>query len=97
MATPGLSPAAHESHPNSCQCGQHGQQAAHQSLDELGFDRSLAGAALRGDVSTMRRLLEKGFDVNGDDESGGYTPLHYAARNGRLDACKLLLQAGLQP
>lgn len=33
--------------------------------------------------------------MDGDDPSG-YAPLHYAARNGHLDACLLLLQNGAQ-
>eukprot|EP01130_Rhizamoeba_saxonica_P004251 TRINITY_DN1743_c0_g1_i5.p1 TRINITY_DN1743_c0_g1~~TRINITY_DN1743_c0_g1_i5.p1 ORF type:complete len:136 (-),score=18.03 TRINITY_DN1743_c0_g1_i5:39-446(-) len=49
------------------------------------------GAAISGDIRKMESLLNKGADVNGKDSSG-YTALHYAARSGNVDICKLLLR-----
>lgn len=66
-----------------------------ESLQEIEFHRSLAGAAQSNDLPRMRELLSRGVLVDGDDPSG-YTPLHYAARNGYLAACNLLLQNGAQ-
>lgn len=75
-----------------CQCcvgGAH--KGVAESLDEMDFQRSLAGAAQAGDVGRMRGLIARGAKVDGDGESG-YAPLHYAARHGHVQACLLLLQ-----
>lgn len=79
-----------------CQCcvgGAH--KGVAESLDEMDFQRSLAGAAQAGDVGRMRGLIARGAKVDGDGESG-YAPLHYAARHGHVQACLLLLQSGAQ-
>lgn len=44
-------------------------------------------AALKGHVPLVRRLLERGADVN----KPGWTPLHYAATTGQLEIVQLLL------
>ncbi|KAJ7549705.1 hypothetical protein O6H91_07G063900 [Diphasiastrum complanatum] len=79
---------------SSCHCcsGRHSSSAV-QSLSEVAFSRSLAGAAQAGDVARMKSLLEKGANPDGSSEDG-YTPLHFAARSGHLQACRLLLQYG---
>jgi len=61
------------------------------SLEEMDFQRSLAGAAQTGNLGRMRGWLARGAKVDGDGESG-YAPLHYAARQGHVEACLLLLQ-----
>ncbi|XP_024377482.1 uncharacterized protein [Physcomitrium patens] len=79
-----------------CKCcvgGAH--KGVAESLEEMDFQRSLAGAAQVGDVRRMRELLARGAEVDGGGESG-YAPLHYAARNGHVQACLLLLQNGAQ-
>lgn len=73
-----------------CQPGNSGVQ---QTLDEMEFEKGLWGAAHSGDVDRLRSLLKKGEFVDKTD-SAGYTALHYAARNGKLEACKLLLSQG---
>ncbi|MEN9538529.1 MAG: hypothetical protein RLZZ126_764 [Pseudomonadota bacterium] len=45
-------------------------------------------AALRGDLSLAKRLVELGADVN----KTGWTPLHYASTNGHLEIMRLLLE-----
>jgi len=65
------------------------------SLEEMDFQRSLAGAAQTGNLGRMRGWLARGAKVDGDGESG-YAPLHYAARQGHVEACLLLLQSGAQ-
>ncbi|SPJ88067.1 uncharacterized protein FTOL_12536 [Fusarium torulosum] len=50
-------------------------------------------AALKGNVESLKLLLEHNADVNAADERGG-TPLHLAARNSNPDCVSLLLQHG---
>ncbi|KAG0556690.1 hypothetical protein M758_11G070200 [Ceratodon purpureus] len=76
-------------------CVGGGHKGVTESLDEMDFQKSLAGAAQVGDVGRMRGLITRGAKVDGDGESG-YSPLHYAARHGHAQACLLLLQSGAQ-
>ncbi len=62
-----------------------------QTLDELDFERGLWTAAMNGNLSKCKKLLEKGTNPNIRDDSG-YTALHYAARSGKLDICRLLVE-----
>lgn len=73
----------------SCKCCV--PKALAESLEEMDFHRSLAGAAQLGDVTRMRGLMQRGAPVNGDVHAA-YAPLHYAARHGHVQACLLLLQ-----
>eukprot|EP00249_Psilotum_nudum_P004102 c17641_g1_i1 orf=225-695(+) len=85
------------SQPDKAHACCHGESNAtwgvQESIHEMDFHRSLAGAAKVGDVHRMRELFRKGVKAD-DDDGSGYTPLHYAARNGHLEACCLLLQHG---
>ena len=47
-------------------------------------------------VSTIRRLLDAGADINAPDKNGA-TPLHRAVRTRCADAVKSLLEAGADP
>jgi hypothetical protein len=62
-----------------------------ETIPEMDFQRNIEGAAHSGDVRRIQALLERGAPVNGDGGSG-YAPLHYASRNGHLQACRVLLQ-----
>ena len=53
----------------------------------------LADAAMRGDVETVRELLERGADVN-EAQGDGMTALHWAAERRDLTMAELLLAAG---
>ena len=45
-------------------------------------------AALRGHTDLVKKLIDRGADVN----KTGWTPLHYAATNGHLEIMNLLLE-----
>ncbi|WP_158620241.1 MULTISPECIES: ankyrin repeat domain-containing protein [Corallococcus] len=54
----------------------------------------MSAAADDGDCVKLRALLARGVDADARDPVTGYSALHYAALNGRLEAVKLLLAAG---
>ncbi|KAL7058488.1 hypothetical protein AAHC03_017046 [Spirometra sp. Aus1] len=81
----------HEHHQHQCACVQ--SSALAQTLDELGFERGIWNCAVYGDIDKLSSLLNSGTPVNAQDNYG-YTALHYAARNGRLEVCKILLEHG---
>ena len=72
-------------------CGGHSVSNLNQTLDELDFERGIWYAAQFGDFEKVQKLIRNGVDVDLRD-SAGYTSLHYAARNGHLNICKLLLE-----
>jgi ankyrin repeat protein len=56
-------------------------------------DKALTTAASNGDVEEMRRLIDRGANINAvvlDD----LTPLTVAAKRGRIDAVRLLIASG---
>ncbi|MCJ7487919.1 MAG: ankyrin repeat domain-containing protein, partial [Candidatus Aminicenantes bacterium] len=53
----------------------------------------LAAAAAGGSAEILGALLDKGFDPARPDRFG-WMPLHYAARDGRADAARLLAERG---
>jgi hypothetical protein len=57
------------------------------------LNKDLIEVARRGDLGEVRRLLDKGANVNARDVDG-WTPLHWAAALGRLDIVKLLVERG---
>jgi ankyrin repeat protein len=50
-------------------------------------------AVLDEDIDEVQRQLDAGVDVN-EENSIGYTPLHYAAGVGRIDIVELLIKHG---
>ncbi|XP_059167490.1 ankyrin repeat domain-containing protein 50-like [Physella acuta] len=52
----------------------------------------LTKAALNNDVTAVQRLLDRGDDVNAEDN--GWTPLLVAVKNANVAVVRLLLQAG---
>ena len=67
---------------------------AQGSQYELG--QELQNAAAAGDLSTVRRIIEGGFDVN-SDLGGSSTVLHMAASWGRTEIVNYLLSKGADP
>ncbi len=57
------------------------------------FAESLHDAVASGDLAEVKRLINKGADVNAED-SMGLTPLHMAAGMGRKGAVELLISKG---
>ncbi len=49
-------------------------------------------AIVKGDLETVKKLIELGSDVN--EKSDGMTPLMYAARYNRTDIIKMLVEKG---
>ncbi|MGL4388446.1 MAG: ankyrin repeat domain-containing protein, partial [Brevinema sp.] len=50
-------------------------------------------AAAQGYSEMLKVLVEKGYDINGQDSSG-FSPLHYAAASGKFDSVELLVSKG---
>ncbi|KAL6431696.1 hypothetical protein ACFW04_007321 [Cataglyphis niger] len=81
---------SHNDDTHACQSNNY---AVCQTLDEMVFERGLWKAALDGDIERVERLLDRGHDPRQEDTSG-YTPLHFAARHGHFEVCELLLNHG---
>ena len=56
----------------------------------------LADAAMQGDKSALRTLLQQKADVNAP-QADGTTALHWAVRANDLEMTDMLLRAGAQP
>ena len=56
-------------------------------------DAPLADAAMRGDLETVRSLLNSGADVNAA-QGDGMSALHWAATRGDFEIAELLIAAG---
>ncbi|KAM4747631.1 ankyrin repeat domain-containing protein 39 [Rhinophrynus dorsalis] len=64
-----------------------------ETVQEMDFQRGIWSAALDGDLSRVRRFIQKGTDPNLPDNFG-YTALHYSSRQGCLPVCRFLLDNG---
>lgn len=53
-------------------------------------------ASQRGDVQTIRSLIESGKATARDRDKDNITPLHWAAINAQLAACRYLLDQGAE-
>ena len=61
------------------------------------FARSACSAATSGDITKLRRCIERKESAiyhDGAEGRTGYTPLHYAARNGHVECVSFLLGEG---
>lgn len=77
---------------HQCNCSSASTPAT-QSLDELEFERGIWTAAIDNDSAKVRTLIGRGHLC--DRDNSGYTALHYAARAGHLEICRMLLEAGI--
>lgn len=57
----------------------------------------LIEAVSKEDVGKIQQLLHRGADVNFQEDTGGWTPLHNAVQCGRKDIVELLLRHGADP
>ncbi|TDA37117.1 MAG: hypothetical protein DSO07_12820 [Thermoproteota archaeon] len=57
------------------------------------LNEDLIEAARWGDLEKVKKLLDRGADVNARDKDG-WTPLHWASVHGHLDVIKLLVERG---
>ena len=57
------------------------------------IDRLLHQATQNGDVELVKQLLDKGANVDHENEQG-LTPLHWSALNGRSDLAEILIEHG---
>ncbi len=84
-------------HPErSCSHDKPVAKSVTQTLDEMDFERGIWQAALDGDYSRVKKLLDKGVSPDITDSSG-YTALHYAARAGNVEVVKLLFEFKANP
>ncbi|XP_039737236.1 2-5A-dependent ribonuclease isoform X1 [Pteropus medius] len=60
-------------------------------------NHSLIKAVKEGDIKLVQQLLDKGADVNFQDEDGGWTPLLNAVEISEEDIVDLLLRHGADP
>uniref|UniRef100_A0A1I8N104 Uncharacterized protein n=1 Tax=Musca domestica TaxID=7370 RepID=A0A1I8N104_MUSDO len=74
-----------------CKC--HKQvQPAQQTITDMEFDRGIWNAVIYNEVDRVRSFIQKGKTM--DLDNCDYTALHYAARNGNEEICKLLINEG---
>jgi ankyrin repeat protein len=68
------------------------------SGSRVALDADLYGAALRGDVAAVDRLIAQGANVNARSfENSNETPLHPAVDKGHVEVVRHLLRAGANP
>merc|ERR1711920_269842 len=70
---------------------QHGAR-----INGHGEDRPLVSAVAKGNTKMIRALLEMKADASKLIGQSGETPLHIAARKGRFEAARILLEHGVQ-
>ncbi|KAJ1301699.1 hypothetical protein OPQ81_008934 [Rhizoctonia solani] len=73
----------------------HNPTATIQVPDE-GDETNIFLAAQRGDVNLIQSLIDRGLATANDRDSQNVTPLHWAAINAQLAACKYLIDAGAE-
>jgi len=74
---------------DNCKCKSN---VVAQTFDEMDFERGIWTAAIANDLERLQMFVNRNKENAAD--KNGYTALHYAARNGHHEACKMLLAAG---
>lgn len=65
--------------------------SVHQTLNEMDFERGIWNAVIYNDVKKVAKFIEDGKAMARDNT--GYTALHYAARSGNEEICRMLISA----
>lgn len=63
--------------------------SVHQTLSEMDFERGIWNAVIYNEVKKVKEFIENGKTM--DKDNTGYTALHYAARSGNEDICRMLI------
>lgn len=63
-------------------------------LKPLFGPKQLREAAKAGNLEKVKKMLDKGVDVNSPEKETGATPLHWAIREGHTEIAKLLIDRG---
>mmetsp|Transcript_101305 Transcript_101305/g.174942 ORF Transcript_101305/g.174942 Transcript_101305/m.174942 type:complete len:155 (-) Transcript_101305:516-980(-) len=86
-------------HGQACkgQCQHVAPVPLQQSLEEMDFERGPWTAAMRGDVARLQGMIDRDKRHASARDKSGYTPLHYAARAGHMEAIRLLLRCEADP
>ena len=64
-----------------------------KDMDDWYEKEKLHFAADDGNLDEVKKLIEKGYDINAFDEGMLFTPFHYAVTNEHFEVAKLLLKA----
>ncbi|KAL1741536.1 palmitoyltransferase AKR1 [Schizophyllum fasciatum] len=67
-----------------------------QALEQTEPDETIFVAAQRGDVELIKRLIASGKAKATDRDESNITPLHWAAINAQVAACRYLLEQGAE-
>ena len=88
--------------PSNCKSEKHDccghSSGFEQTIDEIKFENSIFAACVYNDFEKVKKFIVKFQRENLTEEinrldSAGYTALHYAARSGSYEICKLLLDS----
>ncbi|XP_034824025.1 ankyrin repeat domain-containing protein 39-like [Maniola hyperantus] len=72
-------------------------ESVRQTLSEMDWERGIWNAAFSGEKDRVQSLISKARnpkDLVSSLDNSGYTALHYAARNGHVDICSVLIENG---
>ena len=67
--------------------------ATRSDAKDMADGRTLRAASRRGYLTVVGCILERGTETVDEGDSGGWTPLYWASRNGRVEVVKTLLGA----
>ncbi|MCB1200432.1 MAG: ankyrin repeat domain-containing protein [Leptospiraceae bacterium] len=68
-----------------------------EGKDPAEYRKTLHYAVIHSDLASVKEHIQKGSNLNEAETISLYTPLHYSAQHNRIEATKLLLNAGANP
>ncbi|XP_068620850.1 ankyrin repeat domain-containing protein 39 [Battus philenor] len=88
----------HNSNCNHANCSViHTNKSVCQTISEMDWERGIWNAAFSGDAEKVTALINKArsaYELANAPDNAGYIPLHYAARNGHIKICDILIKSG---